>query len=173
MDKQESEAIFDPQDPPGALPSELNEEETESLLTPAPPSFLTQPFAPPTLHRYIPIIPILQNYNVKAQLPADIIAGFSVAIMVIPQSLSYAHLARLPPELGLYSSITPSLVYAVLGGCQNLAVGPVAVVSLLLGQSLSVISEGSGPAGKFSPRVHVAVLVTCGVPGVGNGLNCC
>jgi SulP family sulfate permease len=69
-------------------------------------------------------------YN-RDTLTSDLVAAVIVTIMLIPQSLAYASLAGLPPEVGLYASIAPLLLYAVFGTSRVLAVGPVAVVSLM------------------------------------------
>lgn len=73
----------------------------------------------------------------------DIIAGLSVAFMAVPQSLSYANSAGLPAVFGLYGCFTPCLAYAVLGTSRQLAVGPVAVTSLLIASKLKQIVPGS------------------------------
>lgn len=65
-------------------------------------------------------------------LKADLIAGVTVGVMVIPQSMSYASIAGLPYVYGMYSSFTPTLIYSFLGNSRHLAVGPVALVSLLI-----------------------------------------
>ena len=85
------------------------------------------------LQRWLPSLPILEwgrAYNQEA-LTNDLVAALIVTVMLIPQSLAYALLAGLPPEVGLYASVAPLLVYAVLGSSRVLAVGPVAVVSLM------------------------------------------
>ncbi|KAK9984256.1 hypothetical protein SO802_033781 [Lithocarpus litseifolius] len=69
-------------------------------------------------------------------LKADLIAGITIASLAIPQGISYAKLANLPPILGLYSSFVPPLVYALMGSSRDLAVGTVAVASLLTGAML-------------------------------------
>ena len=82
---------------------------------------------------WLPSLPILQwgsQYN-QESLSNDLVAALIVTVMLIPQSLAYALLAGLPPEVGLYASVAPLLVYAVLGSSRVLAVGPVAVVSLM------------------------------------------
>lgn len=66
----------------------------------------------------------------------DIMAGVSIGFMVVPQGMSYALLAGLPPVYGLYSAFVPVFMYAAFGSSPHLAVGPVAVTSLLLGDSL-------------------------------------
>ena len=85
---------------------------------------------------FIPCLRWLRTYNVKAWLLTDILAGLSVGAMVIPQGMSYAKLAGLPQVLGLYGAFVPCLVYALLGNSRQLAVGPVAVTSTLLGSGL-------------------------------------
>ena len=83
--------------------------------------------------RWLPSAPILvwgRAYN-KESFTHDLVAALIVTVMLIPQSLAYALLAGLPPEVGLYASVAPLLLYAVLGSSRVLAVGPVAVVSLM------------------------------------------
>ncbi len=70
----------------------------------------------------------LASYR-RAHLASDLLAGVIVTIMLIPQSLAYALLAGLPPQVGLYASILPLIAYAVFGSSRTLSVGPVAVVS--------------------------------------------
>ncbi|KAL3626074.1 Sulfate transporter 3.1 [Castilleja foliolosa] len=77
---------------------------------------------------------------------SDLIAGITIASLAIPQGISYAKLANLPPILGLYSSFVPPLIYAVMGSSRDLAVGTVAVGSLLTGTMLSnVVSPTQDP----------------------------
>ncbi|NDA20597.1 MAG: sodium-independent anion transporter, partial [Betaproteobacteria bacterium] len=83
--------------------------------------------------RWLFSVPILvwgPQYS-RENLSQDGFAAFIVTLMLIPQSLAYATLAGLPPVVGLYASVAPLLVYAVLGSSRVLAVGPVAVVSLM------------------------------------------
>ncbi|XP_028776625.1 probable sulfate transporter 3.3 [Neltuma alba] len=92
--------------------------------------------------------PILQwgpNYNLSL-LKSDIVSGLTIASLAIPQGISYAKLASLPPIVGLYSSFVPPLVYAVLGSSRDLAVGPVSIASLVLGSMLrQEVSPASDP----------------------------
>ncbi|KAJ9135777.1 hypothetical protein P3X46_032920 [Hevea brasiliensis] len=84
------------------------------------------------------VFPILQwgpNYSLKL-FKSDIVSGLTIASLAIPQGISYANLASLPPIVGLYSSFVPPLVYAVLGSSRDLAVGPVSIASLILGSML-------------------------------------
>jgi SulP family sulfate permease len=85
------------------------------------------------LTRWLPSVPLLdwgRQYN-RQTFTHDAVAALIVSFMLIPQSLAYALLAGLPPEVGLYASVAPLLLYAVLGSSRVLAVGPVAVVSLM------------------------------------------
>jgi SulP family sulfate permease len=111
------------------------------------------------LTRYLPILQWGQEYN-KSALSNDLMAAFIVTIMLIPQSLAYALLAGLPPEAGLYASIVPIMLYAVFGTSRALAVGPVAVVSLMTAAALSNIVE-QGTMG-----YAVAALSLAGMSGV-------
>lgn len=84
------------------------------------------------------IFPILEwsrNYSFK-KFRGDIIAGLTIASLCIPQDIGYAKLANLSPQYGLYSSFVPPLIYAIMGSSRDIAIGPVAVVSLLLGTLL-------------------------------------
>ncbi|MGP4070129.1 SulP family inorganic anion transporter [Halobacillus sp. B29] len=86
----------------------------------------------------------LFNYE-KRHLKNDFSAGLIVAIMLIPQGMAYSMLAGLPPVIGLYASTIPLIIYALLGSSKQLAVGPVAMVSLLVLSGVSTMAEpGSG-----------------------------
>ena len=93
----------------------------------------------PNLSRYFPILSWGKTYN-QLSLTNDLVAAVIVMIMLIPQSLAYAMLAGLPPQMGLYASILPIILYAIFGTSRALAVGPVAVVSLLTAASISRIA---------------------------------
>ena len=82
------------------------------------------------LGRYLPILDWGRQYD-RDTLTSDMVAAAIVTIMLIPQSLAYALLAGLPPEMGLYASILPLIAYGIFGTSRALAVGPVAVVSLM------------------------------------------
>ncbi|KAL6192677.1 hypothetical protein ACLB2K_033763 [Fragaria x ananassa] len=84
------------------------------------------------------VFPILEwgpSYSFKL-FKSDIVAGLTIASLAIPQGISYAKLANLPPIVGLYSSFVPPLLYAVLGSSRDLAVGPVSIASLIMGSML-------------------------------------
>ncbi|WP_300271196.1 SulP family inorganic anion transporter [Halomonas sp.] len=94
--------------------------------------------------RYLPILQWLPGYG-RATLSSDLLAAVIVTIMLIPQSLAYAMLAGLPPEVGLYASIAPLVVYAVFGTSRTLSVGPVAVVSLMTAAAVGKIAPQGSP----------------------------
>ena len=82
----------------------------------------------------------LRHYK-RTDLRGDLSAGLVVAIMLIPQGMAYALLAGLPPVIGLYTSTIPLLVYALFGSSRQLAVGPVAMISLLVFAGISDLAE--------------------------------
>jgi hypothetical protein len=86
----------------------------------------------------------LKKYEWRSMLSNDLIAGCSVGVMVVPQSMSYAKLAGLPVEYGLYSALVPVFAYALFGSSRQLAVGPVAILSLLLSTGLPKVLEANG-----------------------------
>ena len=95
------------------------------------------------LSQYFPILTWGKQYN-RSLLTNDLLAALIVTIMLIPQSLAYALLAGLPPEAGLYASIAPIMLYAIFGTSRALAVGPVAVVSLMTAAALgNIVEQGS------------------------------
>lgn len=81
-----------------------------------------------------------RNYP-KQQASADLIAGLVVTILVLPQSLAYAMLAGLPPQVGLYVSILPVVAYALVGSSMTQAVGPVAITAIMTHALLSPLAE--------------------------------
>ena len=105
----------------------LDHDPDDSIMKPAP-----------SWHRLIPSLPILEwgrGYD-RNTLTSDLMAALIVTVMLIPQGLAYALLAGLPPEVGLYASIAPLVLYAILGTSRVLAVGPVAVVSLMTASAI-------------------------------------
>jgi SulP family sulfate permease len=112
--------------------------------------------SPRAIARYFPILDWGRGYSRQA-LSSDLIAAVIVTIMLIPQSLAYAMLAGLPPEMGLYASIAPILLYAIFGSSRALAVGPVAVVSLMTAASIGTFAE-QGTAGYITAALTLAFL---------------
>ncbi|GLJ34406.1 hypothetical protein SUGI_0691740 [Cryptomeria japonica] len=103
-----------------------------------------------------PILEWAPKYSLKI-FKSDLISGITIASLAIPQGISYAKLANLPPILGLYSSFVPPLIYAMLGSSRDLAVGTVAVVSLLIG---SLIAKEISPAQNPQLALHLALTAT-------------
>jgi sulfate permease, SulP family len=78
-------------------------------------------------------------------------AGITVGIMLIPQGMAYALIAGLPPEYGLYTALIPLLIYAFMGSSRHLAVGPVALVALLVASAVSPLAQ--------SPEEYIALSI--------------
>ncbi len=91
------------------------------------------------VNKYIPVLQWLPKYK-KAFLAGDLSAGITVGIMLIPQGMAYAMIAGLPPVFGLYAALVPQVVYALLGTSRQLAVGPVAMDSLLVASGLGALA---------------------------------
>jgi sulfate permease, SulP family len=94
--------------------------------------------------RYLPALDWLLNYRSQF-LVGDITAGIIVTSLLIPQSMAYALLAGLPPQVGLYASILPAILYPLIGTSRVLAVGPVAVDSLMVAAAIANFSPQSTP----------------------------
>lgn len=92
------------------------------------------------LRQAVPLIGDLLRTRGQS-LPQDVLAGTITAILLIPQALAYAILAGLPPEMGLYASVVPPLVYALLGSSRTLAVGPVAVAAVMVAAALAPFAD--------------------------------
>ena len=92
------------------------------------------------LKRWLPSLVWVSDYSQSA-LISDLMAAIIVTIMLIPQSLAYALLAGLPPEMGLYASILPLVAYSLFGTSRTLSVGPVAVVSLMTATTIGFIQS--------------------------------
>jgi len=108
------------------------------------------------LARYFPILEWGRTYD-RAGLTSDLMAAVIVTIMLIPQSLAYAMLAGLPPVVGLYASILPLFAYAVFGTSRTLAVGPVAVVSLMTASAAGAVAA-PGTAEYWQAAITLAAL---------------
>lgn len=96
------------------------------------------------LAQFVPAFGWIRSYQ-RQQLPDDLLAGFITAVLLVPQGLAYAILAGLPPQVGLYASMLPPVIYALLGTSRTLSVGPVSVAALLVADALSTGGSGSGP----------------------------
>lgn len=91
--------------------------------------------------RFLPAPRWARNYQ-RGNVRPDLVAGLTVAVLLIPQSMAYAALAGMPPEAGLYSSIVALLVYAALGTSNFISVAPVAIDSLLVAAAVGPIADG-------------------------------
>ena len=113
--------------------------------------------APPSWRRFVPLLTWLPNYR-RADLGGDMAAGLTTAVMLIPQAMAYAMLAGLPPVVGLYASMVPLVVYAAFGTSRQLAVGPAAMVSLLVATGVGALAE-PGSVDYITLAVSLALLV--------------
>ncbi len=109
------------------------------------------------LKRIFPFLDWFKGYNV-ATFQADAIAGLTVALVLIPQSMAYAQLAGLPPYYGLYASFLPPMVASLFGSSRQLATGPVAVVSLMTSASLEPLAT-AGSQEYIAYAILLALLV--------------
>jgi len=110
------------------------------------------------LRGYLPILDWLPLYS-KAQLSGDINAGMVTTIMLVPQGMAYAMLAGLPPQMGLYASILPLVLYAIFGSSRVLAVGPVALVSLMVAGTLNTLAADLSPGQLAGAAGLLALMV--------------
>ncbi|UTW14057.1 SulP family inorganic anion transporter [Marinobacterium rhizophilum] len=108
------------------------------------------------MQRYLPFLQWLPGYR-RADLAADLLAAVIVTVMLIPQSLAYALLAGLPAEAGLYASILPLIAYGLFGSSRTLAVGPVAVVSLMTAAVVGQIAV-QGSMGYINAAIALALI---------------
>ena len=107
--------------------------------------------------RFLPILDTMRSYS-REKFSGDLVAGVTVAIMLVPQGMAYAILAGMPPVYGLYASLVPLLIYAIFGTSRQLAVGPVAMVSLLV---VAGVGELAAPG---SDRfIFLAIMTALGV----------
>lgn len=94
--------------------------------------------------KYLPFLAWIHELKDKKVLRADMVAGLTVALVLVPQSMAYAQLAGLAPQYGLYSSFFPVMIAALMGSSRQLATGPVAIVSLLTAAAIPmVVPEGA------------------------------
>lgn len=103
------------------------------------------------MKRYFPFTDWLFNYR-KENLSGDLSAGLTVGVMLVPQGMAYSMLAGLPPIYGLYASTIPLIIYALMGTSRQLAVGPVAMVALL-------ISAGVGALAPLGTEAFIALTI--------------
>jgi hypothetical protein len=125
---------------------------------------------------FLPAWSWLKGYPWQTALVQDLIAGMTVGVMIVPQSMSYAKLAGLPVQYGLYSALVPVYMYSLFGSSRQLAVGPVALISLLLSSGVTEIMESEGrfpdDPGYGSRYAQLAVQISflVGVTNIAMGL---
>lgn len=108
-------------------------------------------------------IKILPNWLLayqKVDLSDDIVAGVVTAILLVPQGMAYAVLAGLPPELGLYASIIPPLIYAFTGSSRTIAIGPVSVAAILVASAMVSLGKVPGTPEYIADVIMLSAL--CG-----------
>jgi len=103
------------------------------------------------LARFLPLIRQLSDYG-RDELRGDVSAGLTVGVMLIPQGMAYALIAGLPPIYGLYASLVPLATYSLFGTSRQLAVGPVAMVSLL-------VAAAVGPLANGQPELYIGLAL--------------
>jgi high affinity sulfate transporter 1 len=106
----------------------------------------------------IPVLEWLAGYQ-KAWLRPDVIAGLVTAAVVIPKAMAYASIAGLPLEVGLYTSIVPMVIYAVLGTSRVLSVSTTTTISILVGANLGEALPGADTASLLGATVTLGILV--------------
>ncbi|KAF3775943.1 putative sulfate transporter 3-5 [Nymphaea thermarum] len=108
---------------------------------------------------YFPILEWGRRYSM-GMLKSDLISGITITSLAIPQGISYAKLANIPPVVGLYSSFVPPLVYAMLGSSKNLAVGTVAAASLLMSSTLSQVASPTEEPSLYLSLVFTSTFIS-------------
>ncbi|KAL0361451.1 UNVERIFIED_CONTAM: Low affinity sulfate transporter 3 [Sesamum radiatum] len=106
------------------------------------------------LQGLFPILKWGRNYK-ATKFKNDVMAGLTLASLCIPQSIGYANLAKLDPQYGLYTSVVPPLIYAVMGSSREIAIGPVAVVSLLLSAMIPKLVDPN-----VDPAAYLRIIFT-------------
>jgi len=119
------------------------------------------------IRRWVSVFDWVPRYR-RADFPADLVAGLTGAAVIVPQSMAYAQLARVPPVVGLYASVVPLLVYAVLGRVGQLGMGPLATISVLSAAGVAKLApEGTAEFVALSATIAVLVGVFHLVVGLG------
>lgn len=125
-------------------------------------------FAVHYLRRLFPILGWITRYNV-GWLTGDVIAGLTVGMVLVPQSMSYATIATLPPEYGLYSAFVGTMTYCLFATSKDVAIGPVAVMSLTVSQIIKYI-DNKHPNEWSGPEIATNLAFICGFIILGIGL---
>ncbi|KAI9457743.1 sulfate permease [Lactarius psammicola] len=125
-------------------------------------------FAVQYLRRLFPILGWITRYNV-GWLTGDVIAGLTVGMVLVPQSMSYATIATLPPEYGLYSAFVGVMVYCLFATSKDVSIGPVAVMSLQVSQIIKYVNQ-KHPNEWSGPEIATNLAFVCGFIVLGIGL---
>lgn len=104
----------------------------------------------------LPPLVWIPTYDWKHTLFFDILAGLTIGVFLVPQAMAYAVLAGLPVEIGLYAGTVPVLVYAVLGTSRQMAVGPFALVALLVAGAISSLPPAPNPADQIAANIQAS-----------------
>lgn len=120
----------------------------------------------PSLTTLFPPLRWLRLYR-RSDVVADVLAGTITAVLLVPQAMAYAVVAGLPPQVGLYASVLPSLAYALFGTSPYVGVGPVAVNALMVASALAVVGHGD-PAQQIVNAQVLAAISALTLLGLGS-----
>ncbi|KAH8983554.1 sulfate permease [Lactarius hatsudake] len=148
---------------PEDQPSIISSKDWVHNLARDPKDFVVQ-----YLRRLFPILGWITRYNV-GWLTGDIIAGLTVGMVLVPQSMSYATIATLPPEYGLYSAFVGVMTYCLFATSKDVSIGPVAVMSLQVSQIIKYIDQ-KHPNEWSGPEIATNLAFVCGFIVLGIGL---
>ena len=109
------------------------------------------------IKKIIPILEWLPNYNASL-FKGDLLAGITVGIVLIPQGIAYALIAGLPPIYGLYCALVPQVLYAIFGSSRQVAIGPVAMDSLIVATGVSTLAL-AGSESYIAIAILLALMV--------------
>lgn len=129
------------------------------MTSKSPPGLILKRFLVSHFNRYLSALDWLFHYQPK-NLVGDITAGIIVTSLLVPQSMAYALLAGLPPQIGLYASMLPAILYPLLGTSRVLAVGPVAVDSLMVATAIGKLAPQNTPE-YLTLSLTLAFLIGC------------
>ncbi|XP_031109914.1 probable sulfate transporter 3.5 [Ipomoea triloba] len=148
---------------PRSFRTVLNSKIKETLFPDDPfREFKNEPFSRRVtmgIKYFVPIFQWLPKYNLQL-FKYDLLAGITIASLAIPQGISYAKLANLPPIIGLYSSFVPPLIYAVFGSSKHLAVGTVAACSLIIAATIEEAVNPQENLQLYLSLVFTATLIS-------------
>ncbi|MDG2151360.1 MAG: SulP family inorganic anion transporter, partial [Polaribacter sp.] len=109
------------------------------------------------IKKIIPILEWLPQYNTSL-FKGDVLAGITVGIILIPQGIAYALIAGLPPIYGLYCALVPQVMYVIFGSSRQVAIGPVAMDSLIVATGVSTLAL-AGSDSYISIAILLALMV--------------